>query len=125
LSRESASPAPTSRRLDQWLWFARFVKSRSLASRLCAAGAVAVNGLAVKKGNHMVRLGDAIALPQGAFRRTVRVQALGERRGPATEARLLYEETAPVSLSDLAPVWAPLLMGEDEPRNNRHEPEQT
>jgi len=126
LSRNSASPAPTSRRLDQWLWFARFVKSRSLASRLCAAGAVAVNGLAVKKGNHTVRVGDAIELPQGPFRRTVRVQALGERRGPAMEARLLYEETAaPARLSDLAPVWTPLLVGEDEPWINRHEPEQT
>ncbi len=125
MSRDSASPAPTSRRLDQWLWFARFVKSRSLASRLCAAGAVAVNGVAVKKGNHTVRLGDAIELLQGAFRRTVRVQGLGERRGPAMEARLLYEDTAaPVRLSDLAAVWTPLLMGEDEPRNNRHEPEQ-
>lgn len=127
MSRNSASPAPTSRRLDQWLWFARFVKSRSLASRLCAAGAVAVNGLAVKKGNHTVRLGDAIELPQGAFRHTVRVQALGERRGPAMEARLLYEETAaPVRLSDQVPAWTPLLMGDDdETRTIRHEPEQT
>jgi ribosome-associated heat shock protein Hsp15 len=126
LSRDSASPAPTSRRLDQWLWFARFVKSRSLASRLCTAGAVAVNGLAVKKGNHAVRVGDAIALPRGPFRRTVRVLALGERRGPAMEARLLYEETAaPVRLSDLAPAWTPLLVGDDDPRTIRHEPEQT
>ena len=126
MSRDSASPAPTSRRLDQWLWFARFVKSRSLASRLCAAGGVAVNGLAVKKGNHAVRVGDAIELPQGPFRRTVRVLALGMRRGPTAEARLLYEEpTAPVRLSDLAPVWTPLLVGDDESRTIRHEPEQT
>jgi ribosome-associated heat shock protein Hsp15 len=118
--------ASTSRRLDQWLWFARFVKSRSLASRLCAAGGVAVNGLAVKKGNHAVRVGDAIELPQGPFRRTVRVLALGMRRGPTAEARLLYEEpTAPVRLSDLAPVWTPLLVGDDESRTIRHEPEQT
>jgi ribosome-associated heat shock protein Hsp15 len=103
------------RRLDQWLWFARFVKSRSLASRLCAAGSVAVNGVAVKKGNHTIRVGDAIALPQGPFRRTVRVQKLGQRRGPATEAQLLYEETAtPVRLSELAPTWIPLL-ADDEP----------
>jgi ribosome-associated heat shock protein Hsp15 len=114
-----ASAEVSGRRLDQWLWFARLVKSRSRAARLCAAGAVVVNGLAVKKGNHTVRLGDAIELPQGALRRTVRVQALGERRGPAMEARLLYEETAaPVRLSDLAPVWTPLVMGDDERRNN-------
>ena len=91
-----AAPRPRcpSRRLDQWLWFARFVKSRSLAARLCAAGAVAVNGIAVTKANHLIRAGDTIAVPQGAFRRTVRVLALGARRGPAAEARGLYEETS-------------------------------
>jgi ribosome-associated heat shock protein Hsp15 len=119
LSRDSASPAPTSRRLDQWLWFARFVKSRSLASRLCAAGAVAVNGLAVKKGNHAVRVGDAIELPQGPFRRTVRVLALGMRRGPTAEARLLYEEpAAPVRLSELTAPWAPLLVSNEDAEND-------
>jgi ribosome-associated heat shock protein Hsp15 len=119
LSRDSASPAPTSRRLDQWLWFARFVKSRSRASHLCAASAVAVNGLAVKKGNHAVRVGDAIELPQGPFRRTVRVLALGTRRGPTAEARLLYEEpAAPVRLSKLAAPWAPLLVSDEDAQND-------
>lgn len=108
---DGASALVSGRRLDQWLWFARFVKSRSLALRLCAAGAVSVNGLAVNKASHAVRLGDTIALPQGTVRRMVRVLSLGTRRGPASEARLLYEETAaPVRLSDLAPDWTPLLM---------------
>lgn len=110
--------APASRRLDQWLWFARVVKSRSRAARLCAAGAVLVNGTVVQKANHTLRIGDTIAVPQGAFRRTVRVLALGMRRGPAKEARLLYEETAvPVRLSDLAPPWLPLLADEDAPND--------
>jgi ribosome-associated heat shock protein Hsp15 len=110
------SPAPASRRLDQWLWFARLVKSRSRAARLCAGGTVAVNGVAVRKANHMVRVGDAIAVPQGNFCRTVGVLALGVRRGPATQARLLYEETAdPVRLSDFAPAWTPLLAGDEPP----------
>ncbi len=61
-----------------------------------------MNGAAVRKPNHPVRPGDAIAAPLGAFRRTVRVLALGSRRGPASEARLLYEEiAAPMRLSDL------------------------
>lgn len=108
-------PAPATRRLDQWLWFARFVKSRSLAARLCAAGAVAVNQAAVTKANYQIREGDTIVVPQGAFRRTVRVVALGARRGPAVEARTLYEETAaPLRLADLAPSWIPLL-AEEEP----------
>lgn len=102
--------APANRRLDQWLWFARFAKSRSLAARLCAAGAVAVNGVVVRKPRHVVRVGDAVAVPQGGFRRTVRVIDLGFRRGPAAEARLLYEEAAePVRLSALDQSWIPLL----------------
>lgn len=110
------APAPPSRRLDQWLWFARFVKSRSLAARLCAAGLVAVNQTAVTKANHQIREGDTIAVPQGAFCRTVRVLALGARRGPAAEARTLYEETtAPLRLADLAPSWIPFLAEEESP----------
>jgi hypothetical protein len=50
-------------------------------------------------------------LPQGGWQRTVRVVALGVRRGPATEARTLYEEAAAASrLRDMAPAWAPLLL---------------
>jgi ribosome-associated heat shock protein Hsp15 len=104
------------RRLDQWLWFARLAKSRSLAARLCAAGGVTVNGAAVGKPNYPVRIGDIVIAPQAAFRRTLRVLALGTRRGPALEARLLYEElAAPVRLSDLAARWVPLLEDGDTP----------
>jgi ribosome-associated heat shock protein Hsp15 len=108
--RGAAVPARASRRLDQWLWFARIVKSRSLAARLCAAGGVIVNGATVEKANHLLRIGDTIAVPQGGYRRTVRVLGLGARRGPAAEARLLYEEAASaVRLSEPAPSWTPLL----------------
>lgn len=103
-------PDRTKTRLDQWLWFARFVKSRSLAARLCAAGAIAVNGIPVKKPNQSVRIGDLVVLPQGGWQRTVRVLALGARRGPVIEACLLYEEAAAaLRLRDLAPGWEPLL----------------
>lgn len=112
-------PAPPGRRLDQWLWFARFVKSRSLAARICIAGVVTVNQVTIKKANQMVRVGDTIAVTQGAFRRTVRVLGLGARRGPAAEARLLYEEIgAPARFSEFNPVWQPLLMGEDDPQDD-------
>lgn len=110
--RGSGSPGLglTSRRLDQWLWFARFTKSRSLASRLCAAGAITINGIAVRKANHPTRVGDIIVLPQGVFLRTIRVKALGVRRGPSMEARLLYEENGdPVQASQLDAGWKPLL----------------
>jgi ribosome-associated heat shock protein Hsp15 len=111
LSAGSTAPEAGSRRLDRWLWFARLVKTRSLAARLCAAGAVSIDGAVVRKPNHMARIGNVVDVPQGAVRRTVRVRELGMRRGPAIEARLLYEEmAAPVRLSDLAPAWEPLLV---------------
>lgn len=103
-----------SRRLDQWLWFARFVKSRSLAARLCAAGAVTVNGVAIGKPNHAVRAGDVVGVPQGPWQRTVEVVALGVRRGPALEARTLFREKEAVRRADLAPAWEPLLLADDE-----------
>jgi len=101
--------------LDQWLWFARFVKTRSLAARLCTAGAIRVNGIITKKANHAVRIGDTLVVPQGALWRTVRVVSLGLRRGPAPEARLLYEETAAaVRRSEFGQAWKPLLMDDGE-----------
>ncbi len=104
------APFPATRRLDQWLWFARFSKSRSLAARLCASGAVSVNGGPVKKANHPVRVGDLVTVLQGPWQRQARVVGLGLRRGSATEARGLYDETAPLSRRiDPAPEWVPLL----------------
>jgi ribosome-associated heat shock protein Hsp15 len=97
-------------RLDQWLWFARFVKSRSLAARLCAEGTVRVNDHTVKKPNQAVRVGDAVVVTHHGTRRSIRVLALGTRRGPANEARLLYEETAPpLHLPPGLRDWIPLL----------------
>jgi ribosome-associated heat shock protein Hsp15 len=62
----------------------------------------------------MIRIGDIVIVPQGAFRRTVRVLELGTRRGPAIEARLLYDEAAaPVPLSRLGSAWEPLLADSD------------
>jgi ribosome-associated heat shock protein Hsp15 len=117
----NSPPALPGRRLDQWLWFARFVKSRSLAARICTAGIVTVNQVTIKKANQMVRIGDTITMTQGAFWRTVRVLGLGVRRGPAAEARRLYEEIgAPARLSEFNPVWQPLLIGEEEPQNEAY-----
>ena len=107
------APERAKTRLDQWLWFTRLAKSRSLAARLCAAGAIRLNGATVTKPNQTVRVGDVVVMPQGAFERTVRVLALGLGRGPASEARTLYRETAVAPLRDTAPIWVPLL-GEDD-----------
>ena len=111
-------PERAKARIDQWLWFARLVKSRSLAARLCAAGSVTINGLSIKKPNQGVRIGDVIEVRQGGRQHTVRVVALGMRRGPAAEARLLFHETAAVSRAgDAGSDWIPLL-GENDPADH-------
>ena len=111
--RGETFPDKASRRLDQWLWFARFAKSRSIGARLCGAGAITVNGNAVVKPNHAVKPGDLIVLPQGPWQRRVEVLALGTRRGPASEAQMLYREIASSRRVDLAPAWEPLLLADD------------
>lgn len=108
------TPERAKTRLDQWLWFARLAKSRSLAARLCTAGAVAINGSTVTKPNQTLRVGDFVAVPQGGVQRTVQVLALGTRRGPAAEARTLYHEIATVRLRDAPPDWVPLLEEEED-----------
>lgn len=101
----------TGLRLDKWLWFARFAKTRSLAAKLCSSGQVMVGGAAVAKPGHLVRLGDTITIAQGRRVRHVTVLALGARRGPPAEARLLYAEPEPPQpRRDLdREGWVPLL----------------
>jgi len=86
-------------RVDKWLWFARFCKTRSQAQRLVDEGLVTINGRLVEKSTSVVP-GDEIVLPVGPARETtairrLRVVALGARRGPAAAARALYEELGP------------------------------
>ncbi len=77
-------------RLDQWLWRARFFKTRGLAAKLCQAGRIRVNRRPVRNAHHILRVGDILTFPQGSSIRVVRVEALAERRGPAPEAARLY-----------------------------------
>ena len=80
-------------RVDKWLWAARLVKTRALAAEAVKGGRVHLNGQAVKPSRD-VRPGDELELTVGTVRRTVVVRGTAERRGPAKEAELLYEETA-------------------------------
>jgi len=79
-------------RLDKWLWAARFFKTRSLAQQAVAAGRVQLNGERTKPA-HEVKAGDMVVVRVAEWRWEVRVKALSERRGPAEEARKLYDET--------------------------------
>ena len=84
----------TTVRIDRWLWAARLFKTRSQASRACAAGEVKCNGISVKAAK-AVKLGDQIdALTPGGPRIVV-VLLLSDKRGPAAVARTLYDDRTP------------------------------
>lgn len=82
-------------RIDKWLWFARFFKTRSLAASVVEAGEVRLNGVAVAKTSQAVKAGDELIFPTGKRMRRVIVLDVGERRGPAPEAQALYREEDP------------------------------
>lgn len=90
-----ATASPGAMRLDKWLWQARFCKSRSLAARLCASGGMRISHIKVHKPHHPVKAGDVLTFPLGPHIRVIRILALGTRRGPAPEARTLYEDLSP------------------------------
>jgi ribosome-associated heat shock protein Hsp15 len=79
-------------RIDKWLWAARFFKTRSLATEAVTGGHVHVAGARVKPARE-VRVGETVEVTTGPVRRTVVVRALADRRGPASVAATLYEET--------------------------------
>jgi ribosome-associated heat shock protein Hsp15 len=79
-------------RLDRWLWFTRFFKTRSIATQAVTLGRVTLNGARVKPA-HEVRIGDLIAITVDRDVREVEARALPQRRGPAPEAQACYAET--------------------------------
>lgn len=82
-------------RLDKWLFFARVVKSRSLAARLVQEGHVRLNREKTTQAAHAVKQGDVLTITLDRDVLVYKVVASGERRGPAPEARLLYEDLSP------------------------------
>ncbi len=91
-------------RIDVWLWRARFAKTRSLAAALVEAGAVRLtrNGAQTRldKPSRSVHIGDLLTFARAGRVTTLRIEGLGDRRGPAPEARALYVDLA----LDSAPV---------------------
>ena len=79
-------------RLDKWLWAARFFKTRSLAAEAIEGGKVQVNGDRAKRARPL-QVGDRIRVRLGPYEHDVVVRVLSDRRGPATAAAELYEET--------------------------------
>jgi ribosome-associated heat shock protein Hsp15 len=84
--------ASGTQRLDKWLWFARFTKTRTLAADTVQSGKVRLNRVRVDKPSQPVRVDDVLTLVLNRRVRLVKIVALGERRGPSATARELYEE---------------------------------
>ncbi|MDA1132458.1 MAG: S4 domain-containing protein [Proteobacteria bacterium] len=79
-------------RADRWLWFARLFKSRTMAAEACAARRIRRNGQVMAKSNQLLRPGDVLTWADDARVRVIRVVAIATRRGPAAEARTMYED---------------------------------
>jgi ribosome-associated heat shock protein Hsp15 len=82
-------------RLDRWLWYARFFKTRNLATRLIASGKLRLNGEVMSKPHRTAVVGQVLTFMQQNDVRVIEIVVLGQRRGPATEAAELYNDLSP------------------------------
>lgn len=85
----------TRQRLDKWLWFARIVKSRTLAQKLVEAGHVRIDANRVTQPAHRVDVGMVLTITYAQRVRVLKILDTGTRRGPAPEAQALYEDLSP------------------------------
>ncbi|NOX74694.1 MAG: RNA-binding S4 domain-containing protein [Alphaproteobacteria bacterium] len=82
-------------RLDKWLWYARFFKTRTLSGKVVTGGHVRLNSQKVLKASVAVGAGDTLTFAQESDIRVIRILAVGTRRGPAPEAQALYDDLSP------------------------------
>ena len=82
-------------RLDRWLWYARFFKTRNLATRLIASSKLRLNGEVMSKPHRTAVVGQVLTFMQQNDVRVIEIVALGQRRAPATEAAELYNDLSP------------------------------
>lgn len=90
-------------RIDKWLWYARFYKTRPLAQKAADSGVIRLNGQRVRKSGTFLKHGDVLTVPRGREPVAIRVLAMGTRRGPASEAQELYETLSETGLDRGAP----------------------
>lgn len=86
---------PDTIRIDKWLWYARFFKTRSICAKLISDGRISLNDQQIKKPATVVNIGDRVMFRQGEWQRIVTIVGIGTRRGPASEAQELYEDLSP------------------------------
>lgn len=99
-------------RIDKWLFFARIIKSRTLAGKFAAGGNVRINSEKIDQASVLVKPGDVLTITLERRILVLRVLGCGQRRGPAPEAQLLYEDISPM----------PAAAGEAEPVAAQREP---
>ncbi len=102
-------------RIDKWLWHARFFKTRSLAAKIVSGGKLRVNGQPISKPAYMVSALDVLTFPQANDVRVIKVLAMGERRGPAPEAQLLYDDLDPPKPREAIAEQVPRFEGKGRP----------
>jgi len=102
-------------RLDQWLWAARFFKTRALAKQAVSGGHIEVNGTSVKPAK-AIRVDDQLSIHVGEIRYVVDVLGLSDKRGPAPVAQALYAETKASQAARTAAAEARRLVGHAAPR---------
>jgi len=108
-------PGEGRQRIDKWLFFARIVKSRSLAAKLVQAGKVRLNREKIDQAAHAVKPGDVLTISLERRILVCRILQPGTRRGPADEARTLYEDMSPRP----APAAPPAMEGARDPGSGR------
>ncbi|NKB52383.1 MAG: RNA-binding S4 domain-containing protein [Rhizobiaceae bacterium] len=82
-------------RVDKWLWYARILKTRTLAASCVKTGKVRVNQEKISSASRSILPGDVLTVTLGRQIKVLRILQLGSRRGPASEAQLLYEDLSP------------------------------
>jgi ribosome-associated heat shock protein Hsp15 len=91
-------------RIDKWLWCARLTKTRTLAQKLAISGRVRINREKNDSASQSVKIGDVLTIAFDSGVRVLKIAQPGDRRGPAAEARLLYEDLSPPAAPPAEPV---------------------
>ena len=95
MNADAIRSGSTSVRLDKWLWYARFFKTRSLATKLISSGKLRINGEVISKPHRQAQIGQILTFARGPHIRVIRIDEIGTRRGPAAEAELLFTDLEP------------------------------
>lgn len=113
--------APATQRIDVWLWYARFYKTRTLATKMVRGGKVRLNGNICKKPSTLVVPSDILTFSRADQILIAKIISTATRRGPAPEAQMLYEDLTPpqeIQKKHKKEITAPRYKGAGRPTKN-------